>query len=74
MQDTGTSAISIIVNGEERTVRAGETVTDLIRALELDPERLAIELDRRIVKRAQWPATTLRAGAKIEIVQFVGGG
>ncbi len=74
MLDTGASAISIVVNGEERTVRAGETVTDLIRALELDPERLAIELDRRIVKRAQWPATTLSAGAKLEIVQFVGGG
>jgi len=74
MLDTGASAISIVVNGEERTVRAGETVTDLIRALELDPERLAIELDRRIVKRAQWPATTLRAGTKLEIVQFVGGG
>jgi thiamine biosynthesis protein ThiS len=74
MQDTGTSTISIVVNGEERTVRAGETVTDLIRVLELDPERLAIELDRSIVKRAQWPTTTLRAGAKIEIVQFVGGG
>jgi len=74
MLDTGASAISIVVNGEERTVRAGETVTDLIRTLELDPERLAIELDRHIVKRAQWPATTLRAGAKLEIVQFVGGG
>lgn len=74
MQDTGAAAISIVVNGEERTVRAGETVTDLIRALELDPERLAIELDRRIVKRAEWPSTMLRTGAKLEIVQFVGGG
>jgi len=43
MQDTGTSAISIIVNGEERTVRAGETVTDLIRALELDPGNQEIQ-------------------------------
>jgi thiamine biosynthesis protein ThiS len=68
------TAISIIVNGETRTARAGETISDLIRALELDPERLAIELDRRIVKRAQWHATTLAAGAKLEIVQFVGGG
>jgi thiamine biosynthesis protein ThiS len=68
------TAISIIVNGETRTARAGETISDLIRALELDPERLAIELDRRIVKRAQWTTTVLPAGATLEIVQFVGGG
>jgi thiamine biosynthesis protein ThiS len=68
------TAISIIVNGETRTARAGDTISDLIRALELDPERLAIELDRRIVKRAQWTTTVLPAGATLEIVQFVGGG
>jgi len=74
MQDTTAATISIVVNGEERTVSEGETITDLVRALGLDPERLAIELDRRIVKRAQWPSTKLSAGAKLEIVQFVGGG
>ena len=46
----------------------------LVRDLELDPERLAVELDRRIVKRAQWASTPLQAGSQIEIVQFVGGG
>jgi thiamine biosynthesis protein ThiS len=68
------TAISISVNGETRAARAGDTIFNLVRALELDPERLAIELDRRIVKRAQWSVTVLPAGAQIEIVQFVGGG
>ena len=68
------TAISIIVNGETRAAREGDTISDLIRALDLDPERLAIELDRRIVKRAQWSSTCVPAGAQIEIVQFVGGG
>ena len=54
-------AISISVNGEPRAARAGDTLSDLVRALELDPERLAIELDRRIVKRAQWSLTVLPA-------------
>jgi thiamine biosynthesis protein ThiS len=67
-------AISIVVNGETRDARAGDTISDLIRALDLDPERLAIELDRRIVKRAHWTTTVLPAGATLEIVQFVGGG
>jgi thiamine biosynthesis protein ThiS len=69
-----TAPVLVVVNGEERSVRSGATIADLIRALDLDPERLAIELDRRIVKRAEWPATTLTAGASLEIVQFVGGG
>ncbi len=68
------AAISIIVNGEARVARAGDTIADLVRALDLDPERLAVELDRLIVKRAQWATTALPAGATLEIVQFVGGG
>jgi thiamine biosynthesis protein ThiS len=74
MQDAIESTFRIVVNGESRGVRAGETIASLVRTLELDPERLAIELDRRIVKRATWAATALAEGARLEIVQFVGGG
>ncbi len=73
-QDTDIAKISVILNGEARQIREGETIASLVRALELDPERLAVELNRRIVKRAQWASTTLSSGAEIEIVQFVGGG
>jgi len=66
--------ITVVVNGDRREVTEGETIAGLLRALELDPERLAIELDRRIIKRAHWAATPLTAGAQLEIVQFVGGG
>jgi thiamine biosynthesis protein ThiS len=74
MTDTVHAQISIVVNGDARTVRAGETLAGLVAALNLQPERLAIELDRRIVKRAEWPTAQLSAGAEVEIVQFVGGG
>jgi len=66
--------ITIVVNGSERRVPEGQTLAELIRELAPDPERLAVELDRRIVKRAEWPATVLTEGARLEIVQFVGGG
>jgi len=69
-----TSQIEIVVNGESRAAREGETIAGLVRVLDLDPERLAIELDRRIVKRAAWESTGLADGAQLEIVQFVGGG
>ncbi|HVP45797.1 MAG TPA: sulfur carrier protein ThiS [Bryobacteraceae bacterium] len=66
--------IVIVVNGETREVHPGDTIADLVRALDLDPEHLAIEVDRHIVKRATWADTVLTDGAKLEIVRFVGGG
>ena len=66
--------MQVIVNGEPREINAGETVSGLLESLELEPERVAVELDRKIVKRARWEETLLRDGAQLEIVQFVGGG
>lgn len=66
--------IEILVNGRQQTAPEGQTILGLLRQLELDPARVAVELDRRIVKQPRWPETVLRAGAQLEIVQFVGGG
>jgi thiamine biosynthesis protein ThiS len=67
-------AIEIVVNGEMRTAEEGQTILELLRDLGLEPTRVAVEFDRRIVKQAMWPETLLRAGSQLEIVQFVGGG
>ena len=64
----------IVVNGVVRQAPAGQTLLGLLRDLELEPSRVAVEMDRRIVKRAEWEALELAPGAKLEIVQFVGGG
>jgi thiamine biosynthesis protein ThiS len=66
--------IEITVNGEPQTTPQGQTILGLLQQLELDPARVAIELDRRIVKAPAWQETVLRPGAQLEIVQFVGGG
>jgi thiamine biosynthesis protein ThiS len=66
--------IPVVINGEARTVASEQTLLELLRRLGLDPARLAVEVDRRIVKQAQWSDTVVEAGAQIEIVQFVGGG
>ena len=66
--------MEIMVNGEPQTAPTGQTILGLIRQLELDPARVAVELDRRIVKQPCWTETILHAGAQLEIVQFVGGG
>jgi sulfur carrier protein len=64
----------IVVNGEPHTVALNETLLRFIHFLQLDPERVAVEMNRRIIKRDDWPATVLQEGTTLEIVQFVGGG
>ena len=66
--------IDIVVNGEPRSAEEGQTVLGLLRELGLDPARVAVEFDRRIVKQPLWPETVLHPGAQLEIVMFVGGG
>jgi sulfur carrier protein len=67
-------SVRITVNGELRIVPEGQSVLGLVQALGLDPARVAVEMDRRILKRPFWDESVLTAGAQIEIVQFVGGG
>jgi thiamine biosynthesis protein ThiS len=52
----------------------GSAIADLVEALALKPERLAVELNRRIIRRSEWASTRLAEGDKVEIVHFVGGG
>jgi thiamine biosynthesis protein ThiS len=66
--------IEITVNGEKKSAPDGQTVLGLLRQLELDPARVAVELNRHIVKQPCWPETVLQTGSQLEIVQFVGGG
>lgn len=66
--------IEIVVNGEPRMAQEGQTILGLLRELGLEPTRVAVEFDRKIVKQVAWPETVLRSGSQVEIVQFVGGG
>jgi thiamine biosynthesis protein ThiS len=64
----------IVLNGEVRQVENGATVQELLLSLGIDPARVAVELDREILKPGRWAETVLGPGAKLEIVHFVGGG
>ena len=66
--------ISIRLNGEPTTISGKSTLEDLVAGLKLVPQRVAIELNREVVKRAEWDKTELADGDTVEIVHFVGGG
>jgi len=67
-------SMQIIVNGEARAAQSGATVSDLLRELGLDGGRVAVERNLLIVPRPHWRDTSVEAGDRYEIVQFVGGG
>ncbi len=62
------------INGEERELAEGLTLAALLEQLGMKPDRVAVELNREIVRRETWPQTRLQPGDRLEIVQFVGGG
>jgi sulfur carrier protein len=66
--------VRIQVNGEEREAPDGATLEELVRLLGLAPERLAVELNYEVVRRAEWAQRILADGDRVEIVHFVGGG
>ena len=64
----------IQVNGEEHEVSLNLSLHELIDHLHLAPERIAIELNQKVVRRADWSVTHLQENDRVEIVHFVGGG
>lgn len=70
----GCQTIEVIVNGANTTVPSGLNLIELLRWLAIEPERVAVELNLEIVRQPQWASTQVTPGARLEIVQFVGGG
>jgi thiamine biosynthesis protein ThiS len=66
--------VEITLNGEPRVMPDGSTVADLVRALDLENKRIAVELNREIVGRGRFGEQRLAGGDVVEIVHFVGGG
>ncbi len=66
--------MTVTVNGEQRSVRDGCTVAELVEALGLGGRACAVEVDRSLVPRKDHAAHRLAPGAAVEIVTLVGGG
>ncbi len=69
-----TPPLRLRVNGEAVACAGGATLVDLLRQLDLDGRRVAVERNREVVPRAEHARCALADGDEIEIVAFVGGG
>ena len=67
------ATLSLTVNGEPHRVAPG-SVADLVRALGLDPAKVAVERNGEIAPRSQLATIAIAEGDVLEIVHFVGGG
>ena len=74
MEIAETKSIQITVNGESKTAPQGLNIGQLLDFLAINPGRVAVELNRSILRKADWISTRVEEGAQVEVVWFVGGG
>lgn len=65
--------MNVTVNGDRRDLPEGETIRSLVTRYNLTAEKVAIELNRRLLRADRYD-TVLSDGDEVEIVTFVGGG
>ncbi len=66
--------MQVILNGEEQEIRDDITVAELLHDLQIILQYGAVAVNRRVVRKRDHEATSLKAGDRIEIVRPVGGG
>lgn len=66
--------IEIELNGARYQAPASQTLAELVEALALGGQALALAVNRNVVPRQQWPQRALQAQDRVDIVRAIGGG
>jgi thiamine biosynthesis protein ThiS len=64
----------LTVNGELFETSKPATITELLRELQIEPGKVAVEVNLSIIRKADYATFKLHDGDKVEVVNFVGGG
>lgn len=65
--------MQITINGKTETIDA-RTILDVLKAKEIDPQLVAVELNTQIVEHQQLATTSVKDGDKLEFLFYMGGG
>ena len=65
--------MEISINGKNETTDAN-TVLDVLKAKEIDPQLVAVELNTQIIEQEQLATTSIQDGDKLEFLFYMGGG
>jgi sulfur carrier protein len=66
--------IAIELNGEPYSLDAPTAVSLLLAELKLKPTRVAVEINRAVIPKAEYERTVINEGDHVEVINFVGGG
>ena len=66
--------MTITLNGEKREVPDNITVIGLLMHLNIQHQRVAVELNESIIKKDSYASTDIKDGDALEVVSFMGGG
>lgn len=67
-------SIEIILNGEARQLSGQQSVAELVAALDLSGQAIAVAVNRSIIARAQWNEHLLQPSDQVDVVHAIGGG
>lgn len=65
---------NFFLNGQSFKIKDNSSILELIQKLELEPRKIAIEMDENIISSNEYEKTFITENCKIEIVHFIGGG
>lgn len=66
--------VDVVVNGERQEVPPEQSVSTLLKWLQIPSDRVAVELNKKLVRKRDWEQTVVPHASQVEIVEFVGGG
>ncbi len=67
--------MKLVLNGDETEFNGDAlTVAGLLENLEIEPARVAVEVNLKIIRKCDFQRHLLKDGDAVEIVNFVGGG
>ena len=66
--------MTITLNGDKHELAEPMSVATLLRQLDIDSRRVAVELNLAVIKKAAYDSSVIKEGDEVEIVNFVGGG
>ncbi len=66
--------MKVFINGENKEIPNVVNLLGLLRHFALPQERIAVELNKEVVRKKDWENITINDADKIEIIHFVGGG
>lgn len=66
--------MKLVLNGTESEIQENITLSELLKSLNIEPGRVAVEVNMEIIKKGNFQDHVLKNGDSVEIVNFVGGG